>query len=99
MLFTTIKTRRKTVRNSLLTFRMHVQLPCHVENFVAITLLEFGWSENVISIAFEERWRKKSAIWIPGTRIMAPCNDHPFYCIDIYEIETNCLNPNVAQVT
>ena len=33
------------------------QLSCHVQNFVAITLLESMWEWNEISIEFELRWK------------------------------------------
>ena len=34
------------------------QLSCHVQNFVAITVLEPKWEWNEISIEFELRWKK-----------------------------------------
>ena len=34
------------------------QLPCHVQNFVVITVLELRWEWNEISIEFELRWKK-----------------------------------------
>ena len=34
------------------------QLSCHVQNFVAITVLESRWEWNEISIEFELRWKK-----------------------------------------
>ena len=35
------------------------QLSCHVQNFVAITVLESRWERNVISIEFELRWKNR----------------------------------------
>ena len=35
------------------------QLPCNVQNFVAITFLEFRWAGNKIAITFE-LWRENS---------------------------------------
>ena len=35
------------------------QLSCHVQNFVAITLLESTWEWNEISIEFELRWKNR----------------------------------------
>ena len=35
------------------------QLSCHVQNFVAITVLEFRWQLNEISIEFELRWKNR----------------------------------------
>ena len=35
------------------------QLSCHVQNFVAITLLDSRWEWNDISIGFEMRWKKR----------------------------------------
>ena len=32
---------------------------CHVQNFVAITVLESRWERNVISIEFELRWKNR----------------------------------------
>ena len=41
------------------------QLPCHVQNFVAIISLEFGWEQNEISITFELWWKivSETAPW------------------------------------
>ena len=36
-----------------------VQLSCHVQNFVAITVLELRWEWNEISIEFELRWKNR----------------------------------------
>ena len=36
------------------------QLPCHVRNFIAITLIHLGWEKNDISIEFELRWKHLS---------------------------------------
>ena len=38
---------------------MTAQLSCHIQNFVAITVLESRWEWNEISIEFELRWRKR----------------------------------------
>ena len=35
------------------------QLSCHVQNFVAITLLDSRWEWNEISIEFEMRWKNR----------------------------------------
>ena len=35
------------------------QLSCHVQNFVAITVLESRWERNVISIEFQLRWKNR----------------------------------------
>ena len=35
------------------------QLSCHVQNFVAITVLESRWEWNDISIKFELRWKNR----------------------------------------
>ena len=35
------------------------QLSCHVQNFVAITILELRWERNEISIEFELRWKNR----------------------------------------
>ena len=35
------------------------QLSCHVQNFVAITVLESRWEWNEISIEFELRWKNR----------------------------------------
>ena len=35
------------------------QLSCHVQNFVAITVLESRWDWNEISIEFELRWKNR----------------------------------------
>ena len=35
------------------------QLSCHVQNFVAITVLELRWVWNEISIEFELRWKNR----------------------------------------
>ena len=35
------------------------QLSCHVQNFVAITVLELRWEWNEISIEFELRWKNR----------------------------------------
>ena len=45
---------------------MTVELPCHLQNFVAITWLEFGWGQNEISITFELWWKQnttKCEVW------------------------------------
>ena len=34
-------------------------LSCHVQNFVAIAVLESKWEWNEISIEFEMRWKKR----------------------------------------
>ena len=36
------------------------QLSCHVQNFVAITLLESRWDQNEISIECDLRWKAVS---------------------------------------
>ena len=48
------------------------QLSCHVQNFVAITVLESRWERNVISIEFELRWKKRQwngALFMPNVYI------------------------------
>ena len=35
------------------------QLSCHVQNLVAITVLESSWEWNEISIEFELQWKKR----------------------------------------
>ena len=35
------------------------QLSCHVQNIVAIIVLESGWEWNKISIEFELRWKNR----------------------------------------
>ena len=46
---------RSSYCNKLLN--MTAQLSCHVQNFVAITLSEFGWEQNKIFIVFELWWK------------------------------------------
>ena len=36
-----------------------MQLSCHVQKFVAITVLVSRWKFNVISIEFELRWKNR----------------------------------------
>ena len=60
------------------------QLSCHVQNFVAITVLESMWEWNTISIEFELRWKKRywngalvkveSAWWLLLVLHMNSCN-------------------------
>ena len=42
------------------------QLSCHVQNFVAITVLELMWEWNEISTEFELRWKKPLVKRGPG---------------------------------
>ena len=42
-----------------ITYATTAQLTCHVQNFVAITLLESWWEWNKISIEFELRWQNR----------------------------------------
>ena len=44
------------------------QLSCHVQNFIAIILLQLGWQQNEISIEFEKSLVK----WAPTTCIHFP---------------------------
>ena len=39
---------------------MTAQLSCHVQNFIVITLLQFEWEQNEISMEFESWWKNHS---------------------------------------
>ena len=51
---------------------MTAMLSWHMQNFVAITMLEFGWSKKILSIEFELWWKNISE--------MCGCWDSPSGC-------------------
>ena len=70
------------------------QLSCHVQNFIAITLLYRRWQQNEISIEFELRWENRS--WNgtqlkKGQRVRHRQVETNIYTIHIGMIDDNWL--------